>query len=295
MINDNHFQTLTMPSKPLPLLDFDRHAAQNYGGLIGVDEAGRGALAGPVVAAAVWISDDFLKNPPPSPLLEKVNDSKQVSPSVREELLEWILALEAQRSLCYSSALREAKAIDASNILRSTQEAMAECLLTLHKAAAQNDKILSLKEESPPDSLPPAPSFAERFGYIVEEAEGLFVQRAKSPQALKPARILIDGSPLKYIPYPHTTLVRGDSQSFAIALASIVAKVTRDRYMKAAQAAHPHFRFSEHKGYGTNLHRQEILSHGPSPLHRASFLKNLHKTADTPQQTELRLCPPPLN
>ncbi len=283
-----------MPPKPLQLLEFDCHAIQNYGGLIGVDEAGRGALAGPVVAAAVWLSDDFLKEPPPSPLLEKVNDSKQVSPSIREEILDWIIALDAQNTLCYSYALREAKAIDASNILRSTQEAMSECLLTLHKAAAHYEKASS--PPPPGENSPSIPSLAERFGYIAEEeAEGLFAQRVKSAKPLKLARILIDGSPLKYIPYPHTTLVKGDSQSFAIALASIVAKVTRDRYMKAAQCTYPHFRFSEHKGYGTTLHRQEILRHGPSHLHRASFLKNLHKNADTSQQTELHLCPPSLN
>lgn len=277
-----------MPSKPLNLLDFDRHAIQNYGGLIGVDEAGRGALAGPVVAAAVWIGDDFLKEPDPSALLAKVNDSKQVSPSLREQILEWVLTLAAKNSLSYTYALRDAKAIDASNILRSTQEAMAECLLNLHKTAALAEKPLSPKEEEGPQ----LPSFAERFGYIAEEAaEGLFTQRAKSAKALKPARILIDGSPLKNIPYPHTTLVRGDSQSFAIALASIVAKVTRDRHMKAMQEAYPHFRFSEHKGYGTALHRQEILEYGHSPIHRTSFLKNLHKNPENPQQTELHLCP----
>ncbi len=286
-----------MCSQALPLIDFDRHAIQNYAGLIGIDEAGRGALAGPVVAAAVWLSSDFLKNIKLDGLLAKVNDSKQLSPDLREGIFQVILELEAKQSLCYSYAMRESQAIDASNILRTTQEAMAECLLKLHKEADKLEKEFlakeprALDEENAQNNTELSLSFCDSFGYIAEnDSEGLFSKPHKGAKAQKPARILIDGSPLKNIPYPHTTLVKGDTQSFAIALASIVAKVKRDRYMRECQKDYPHFSFSEHKGYGTAHHREEILQFGPSPLHRASFLKKLYKEQEKPLQTEFALC-----
>lgn len=288
-----------MPVQTFQLIEFDRHAVQNYGGLIGIDEAGRGALAGPVVASAVWLSSDFLKALEPTNLLTKVNDSKQLSPDLRESIFELILELEAKGSLCYRYAMRQAPAIDASNILRATQEAIAECLLELHKACAKLEKQPLCKEakawpQEPFLESPESPvSFCDRFGYIPEsEPEGLFSKQAKGSKAQKPARILIDGSPLKNIPYPHTTLVKGDAQSFAIALASIIAKVKRDTCMRESQKTYPQFSFAVHKGYGTAHHREEILKFGPSPLHRASFLQKLYKEQEKALQTQLTLCPP---
>ena len=88
--------------------------------------------------------------------------------------------------------------------------------------------------------------------------------------------VLIDGLPLKQLPYEHSGLVKGDRTSFCIAAASIVAKVTRDHYMQELAKTYPHYGFDENKGYGTEKHREAIQKWGPCPLHRLSFLKKLY-------------------
>ena len=178
-------------------------------GLIaGVDEAGRGPLAGPVVAAAVMLDD---LNP-----IKGLNDSKQLGPRTRERLFDEIRG----KALCCSIAVASVDEIDALNILQAT-------LLAMRRAV-----------------------------------EGL---------RLRPHRVLVDGNCLPVIGMPAHAIVKGDAKVRAIAAASILAKVYRDRLCLALHEAHPQYGFDAHKGYPTALHLAALREHGACPHHRRSF------------------------
>jgi len=100
------------------------------------------------------------------------------------------------------------------------------------------------------------------------------------------ARILIDGLPLRHFPYPHTALVKGDARSLCIAMASIVAKVTRDRMMVALEEKFPGYGFARHKGYGTEEHRDAVLRLGRCGEHREAFLRKLLAVRVDPAQMD---------
>lgn len=251
---------------PSQLIAFDRTAVQNYEAILGIDEAGRGALAGPVVAAAVWVNSPFLKSDTIDAMQLMVNDSKKLSSEKRQALFKYIQELESKQYIRYTYSLRDAQAIDQLNILRATHQAMHECLQKL-------------------EILPKQDGFGE-----LPFTDNLFHFKNRS-ENLKKVRILIDGLPLKNLPYDHTGLIKGDAQSFSIALASIVAKVVRDDWMIKAQGQYPAYSFSEHKGYGTASHREEILTHGVTPIHRLSFLKNLEQKAEKSFSSQLAFFP----
>ncbi|MBN8419352.1 MAG: ribonuclease HII [Verrucomicrobia bacterium] len=175
----------------------------------GIDEAGRGPLAGPVCVAAVVLPEDFTH-----PVL---NDSKQLSEARREQLYEEITGDTRIRWHCVSIAPRE---IDRINILQATWKGMRLAAL----------------------GLQPAPDAA-----------------------------LIDGNPVKRFPLHHVALVQGDSLSYSIAAASIIAKVTRDRLMVSMARKHPEYGFESHKGYPTPAHLAALRKYGPCPHHRRSF------------------------
>ncbi|MFC7460715.1 ribonuclease HII [Hydrogenophaga defluvii] len=178
-------------------------------GLIaGVDEAGRGPLAGPVVAAAV-ILDDL--HP-----IAGLADSKKLSPTKRERLYDEIRA----KALCCSVAEASVEEIDRLNILQAT-------LLAMRRAV-----------------------------------EGL---------RLKPAKVLVDGNRLPPLPMLAEAIVKGDSKVAAISAASILAKVTRDRWCAQYHAEFPAYGFDGHKGYGTAEHLSALRLYGPCPQHRRSF------------------------
>lgn len=180
--------------------------------LAGVDEAGRGPLAGPVVAAAVIFSKNVN--------IKGVNDSKLLSERRREELFEQIVS----RSLTYSVSIVDSTVIDDVNILNATLRAM--------KQAVEDLKI-------------------------------------------KPDLVLVDGNRKFQSDIPVITIVKGDSKSFSIAAASILAKVTRDRLMKNHAKDYPNYLWERNKGYPTRRHREIIKKIGPSPLHRRTFLKKI--------------------
>jgi ribonuclease HII len=180
--------------------------------LAGVDEAGRGPLAGPVVAAAVI----FRK----STIIKGVNDSKLLSEKQREKLYDKIIST----ALAYSVSVIEPGVIDEVNILNATLRAM--------KQAVDDLKI-------------------------------------------KPDLILVDGNREFRSDIPVITIVKGDSKSFSIAAASILAKVIRDRLMKMLAVKYPVYLWEQNKGYPTRQHREIIQKLGPSPLHRKSFLKKI--------------------
>jgi ribonuclease HII len=181
--------------------------------IAGIDEAGRGALAGPVVAAAVILprSNNI------ETLLNGVNDSKQLSAKKREILFDLIL----EQALAYGIGQQPASVIDEIGIMPANK-------LAMQTAVSQ---------------LTPAPDF-----------------------------LLIDGRiRLPQLNIRQKAIIRGDSQSLSIAAASILAKVTRDRLMIALNHRFPQYGFAQHKGYGTQQHREAIAHYGPCPQHRYSF------------------------
>lgn len=190
----------------------NRLRAEGFSLICGVDEAGRGPLAGPVCAAAVILPDDVY--------IEGLNDSKKLSEKRREELYEKITEV----ALAYNIEMVDEKTIDEINILQATYLAM---------------------------------------------------NRAVDGLKTKPDYVLIDGNRIEGIKLPHETVVKGDAKSISIAAASILAKVTRDRYICEIADEYPEYNFKKHKGYGTKEHTEAILKHGPCPIHRLTFLKKL--------------------
>ena len=180
--------------------------------LAGVDEAGRGPLAGPVVAAVVI----FNKNTQ----IKGINDSKLLSEKQRENLFGKIIA----KSLAYSVSVVDVSVIDDINILNASLRAMKQAV----------DKL-----------------------------------------TLKPDLVLVDGNRIFQSDIPVIPIVKGDTKSFSIAAASILAKVTRDRLMKNLAREFPNYLWESNKGYPTRKHREIIKQIGPSPLHRKTFLKKI--------------------
>ena len=176
--------------------------------IAGVDEAGRGPLAGPVVAAAV-ILDEL--HP-----IAGLNDSKKLTARRREQLFDEIRA----KALCFSVAEASVEEIDSLNILQATMLAMRRAV------------------------------------------EGLL---------LKPGKVLVDGNRLPVLDVVAEAIVQGDALVPAISAASILAKVTRDRWCAQVDAEYPQYGFATHKGYGTAEHLQALRQHGACPLHRSSF------------------------
>ena len=187
-------------------------AAEGYRLVAGVDEAGRGPLAGPVFAAAVILKEGAV--------IDGINDSKKLSEKKREELFEKI----KENAVAYSVYSADEKTIDDVNILNATYMAM-------------NGAV---------DGLAVMPDF-----------------------------VLIDGNSIKNMQTPHRTVVKGDAKSISIAAASILAMVSRDRFMTEMAEKYPEYGFEKHKGYGTKAHNEAILKYGPSPIHRRTFLKKL--------------------
>jgi ribonuclease HII len=182
----------------------------------GADEAGRGCLAGPLVAAAVLIDYESLSHGDRR-ALAGLHDSKQMSPERREELFPAVLKAAARASV----VVRCVRGIDARGLHVTNIEALSAALERL------------------------APG------------EG--------------ATCLVDGFSLRSCAVPHRAVVEGDGTSAAIAAASILAKVSRDRYMRGIAGDHPGWGFEEHVGYSTPDHRRAIERIGISPLHRRSF------------------------
>ncbi len=231
------------------LRGFDLKHIHGFDSLIGVDEAGRGALAGPVVAGAVLLSREFLEGRWAQTKASRVNDSKQLSATEREEIYAEIDGLMKEQALHATVGIASAAEIDEHNILGATKLAMRRALEAIYPPEA------FLRQEEP--DLFSSPELRANFHATVN------------------CRILVDGLPLKSFPYPHTGIVKGDGRSLCIAMASIVAKVTRDRLMDELDMRHTGYGFSQHKGYGTEEHRLAVLAKGRCFEHREAFLRKL--------------------
>lgn len=181
--------------------------------ICGVDEAGRGPLAGPVCAAAVIL--------PRGIEIEALNDSKKLSEKKRELLYDEI----CEKAISFGIAFATVGEIEEINILNAS-------MLAMNRAIAQ---------------LAPRPELA-----------------------------LIDGSRNSAIEIRSQCVIKGDAKCADIAAASILAKVTRDRYMLKMAEKYPEYHFEQHKGYGTKLHYEALREYGPCEIHRPSFLRKMH-------------------
>ena len=192
-----------------------------YKFIAGVDEVGRGPLAGPVVTAAVVLPEDFD--------VLGVDDSKKLSEKRREELYDKIM----EKALAVGIGMASHEVIDDINILQATKKAMLQAIDDCEQKLLQK-----------------------------QDAEIDFV--------------LLDAVTLEKLTKPQHAVVKGDAKVLAIAAASIIAKVTRDRMMVEYSKEYPWYAFESNKGYGTAAHYAGIREHGTCPIHRLTFLKNLH-------------------
>lgn len=214
--------------------------------LVGIDEAGRGCLAGPVVAGACVVRREFFESAELITRTAGINDSKQMGAPEREGLFEVMEGLRADGCLDFAVAEGSVELIGERNILGATRAAMQAALEELSARAGEW-------------TLPRA------------AAEGPLFENGDTAGV----GILVDGRPLKPFPYKHTALVKGDGRSLVIAMASIAAKVSRDRAMAALEQAFPGYGFAQHKGYGTAAHRVALRELGPCAAHRKLFLRKV--------------------
>lgn len=199
----------------MPSYEFEeKHYEEGYTAVCGCDEAGRGPLCGPVVAAAVIL--------PRGLYIEGLNDSKKLTEKKREKLYDVII----ENAVAYAIAEASPEEIDEINILNASMLAMRRAI----------------------EALPVAADFA-----------------------------LIDGNCTRGFEIPTEAVVKGDALSYSIAAASILAKVTRDRGCDELDRLYPEYNIKKHKGYPTKEHMDAVREHGPSPIHRKSFLKFLDK------------------
>ena len=181
------------------------------GFMCGIDEVGRGPLAGPVVAGAVILPRDCK--------ILYLNDSKQLSAKKRDELYDVIM----ENAVAVGIGMASPRRIDEINILQATYEAMREAV----------------------SKLEPVPQI-----------------------------LLNDAVTIPDVTIPQVPIIKGDAKSISIAAASIVAKVTRDRMMVEYDKVMPEYGFASNKGYGAAAHIEALKKYGPSPIHRATFIKN---------------------
>ena len=191
--------------------------------IAGIDEAGRGPLAGPVVVACVVMPRDSM--------IEGVNDSKKVSEKKREKLYEEI----TNQALGCGVGIISQEEIDKINILNATKEGLTLAIKNLEKDLQEKNRDFQ-----------------------------------------KPEIILVDAlTKIDTDHIPYRSIIKGDSKSYSIAAASIIAKVTRDRIMREWDEVYPVYGFEKHKGYGTAAHIAAIKEYGLCPVHRRSFVKNI--------------------
>ncbi len=246
------------PSLPRTLELRARISSSTSHFVIGVDEAGRGPLAGPVVAAAFVILLPSSSAPPPS-LEHGIADSKTVGESDRESLFGVISRCAACKQVAFETAIVDHARIDEINILQATFEAMSAA------AQALVQKVRGLHGTKSSFSILIDGNKVCAFFHFWSVASRCHPTHHKVPPALASSQ------------HSCTSVIKGDGIEFVIAAASICAKVTRDRIMRDIHQQFPAYNFEQHKGYGTAAHVAAIFKHGPCPYHRMTFapLKNM--------------------
>ena len=189
---------------------YEREYGQ-YGLICGIDEVGRGPLAGPVVAGAVILPKDCK--------IKYINDSKKLSAKMRDMLYDEIM----EKAVAVGIGFVSEKRIDEINILNATYEAMREAIYKL---------------------------------------------------GVKPDILLNDAVTIPKVDIRQVPIIKGDAKSISIGAASIVAKVTRDRFMEEMAKKYPQYDFASNKGYGSAKHIAAIKEHGPCEIHRTTFISN---------------------
>ena len=202
-----------MEETMLDMYKYERSLAGDRTPYCGMDEAGRGPLAGPVCAAAVILPEGLV--------IPGLNDSKKLTAKKRDALYDII----CDTAVAFGIAFATVDEIEALNIKGATY-------LAMERAIADMD---------------PAPVLA-----------------------------LVDGNDKNTLSIPAVKVVKGDSLCASIAAASVLAKVTRDRYMDDLDALYPQYGFAKHKGYGTAAHYAALREYGPSPVHRPTYLRKMH-------------------
>lgn len=195
------------------MLDYENHyLKKGYSLIAGIDEAGRGPLAGPVCVAMVVMPLGE------TDIIEGVNDSKKLSEKKREALYDEII----KKAIAYHIEMVDKDTIDDINILNATKLGMVTCINSIEK---------------------------------------------------KPDIVLIDAVEVN-VDTETVSIIKGDTLSYSIACASILAKVSRDRLMLDLDKKYPEYGFAKHKGYGTKMHIEALKKYGKCPIHRDSFIKN---------------------
>lgn len=225
------------------LAGFDKHELGDAECLVGIDEAGRGCLAGPVVAAAVMCRKPFYATSWCTRNSRMVDDSKRLRPEQRQAVVErfrYALEKDWVRVGIGSAGIEE---IERFNIYHANSLAMRRAL--------------------------------ENLG--CEEQQSLWPGTLATTGTIQ---VLIDGKPIRTFPVAHKAVVKGDAKSLAIALAGIHAKQYRDALMENLDREFPQYHFARHKGYGTELHVDALKRAGPCPHHRLSFVRKILTPGD---------------
>ena len=225
------------------LAAFDRLQLGQTDRLIGIDEAGRGCLAGPVMAAAVRLSAEFYATSWCRRHGPMVDDSKRLSPSQRAAVVDRFASARERGWLQVGIGSASIDEIERFNIYHANTLAMRRAL----------QQVL-----------------ANGVDPLWETTSEPYAESQESPASVV---ILIDGRPIRHFPLPHRAIVKGDQKSLAIALAGIHAKEARDAHLRELHKELPEYGFLDHKGYGTEQHLAALRQHGPSPHHRPSFLR----------------------
>ncbi len=231
------------PTNSTLLWEHDCRFCRDTPGVVGVDEAGRGCLAGPVFAAAVHLPASFFKRPWPERNPPPIDDSKKLTCDQRNGARAFLERLRREKTAVFAIGTAGVEEIESLNILGATTLAMRRALASLGVSLLAEDEDMPLWEPLP--------------------------ERANCP------RVLVDGRPLRNLGHAHQALVGGDGTSLAIALASVLAKVERDVWMEKAHNDHPSYGWATNRGYGTKAHIDALRAHGPTPLHRESFLQRI--------------------
>jgi ribonuclease HII len=231
---------------PLGLIGFDKRALDGAPCLVGIDEAGRGCLAGPVVAVAIRCEAAFYSTSWCRRHSRGVDDSKRLSRERRAAVVERFRKACSENWIRIGIGSAGVGEIEQHNIYHATSLAMRRALA----------RVIDIEEGT------------------------LWSNDGRGKDSL-PAKVLIDGRPIRTFPVPHRAVVKGDQRSLAVALAGIHAKESRDAMMCKMDREFPQYGFADHKGYGTGQHLEALRRHGPTCHHRPSFLGKVIPAKET--------------
>ena len=217
--------------------------------IVGIDEVGRGPIAGPVAVCAFLIKDDIFLKTSKEKKLPKLKDSKKLSKKQREEWFRYLKVAKTEGLCDFAVSFVSSKNIDRFGITKCIQKALDESLKEIATRGIQN-----------------FPRFTQNTGAYTDE-------NLESPVSLASFNIFLDGglkAPIEYI--NQKTIIRGDELHPVISCASIMAKVMRDKVMTDFAKVHKNYGFEKHSGYGTKDHYSAIKKHGQTSIHRKTFI-----------------------